>query len=327
MHNIDDLNTTHPLDRGRYNRHENMTAPIARFLVSRGVDFRFSTTVTDIIMDPPDTCHRVTAIKYENTSTPQKPTPGTITLAPNDITIACLGSIVSSEAIGTNSTPPELEIMEPKKDQDENWLLWLELCTKNRKFGNAYNFCTRLCKSRLEAFSVTLKSTRFFDAFVGLTGDQPGDAPLVTLKDSSWLVSVCLPAQPLFRDQPDDVQVFWGAAMHPENVGDYVQKPMLECSGQEIMTELLHHLRFPVQEILEDSITVPTVFPRLTATLLPRTAEDRPQVVPQDMANLALIGRFVEIPDEPASTTGFGVKSAYTAVQRLMGLAGNHGKH
>lgn len=300
--------------------------PIARFLVSRGVDFRFHTTVSDIIMDPLDECHRVSAIKCERAD---EPVTTTIDLAPNDIAIVSLGSSMSSSTAGTNTTPPELDITEHKKDKDENWLLWLELCTKNPKFGNAYNFCTRMPESRLEAFTVTLKSPTFFDRFVSLTGDQPGNAAVVTLKDSSWLLNVSLPQQPLFRGQTADVQVFWGYAMHPENVGDFIQKPMINCSGQEIMTELLHHLRFPVQEIIHDSITVPCVFPRITARLLPRAASDRPQIIPENMTNLALIGHFVEIPDEVVATAGYGVKAAQMAVRRVMGLqeSSNHGKH
>lgn len=145
---------------------------------------------------------------------------------------------------GTNTTSPDLDLMEIKRDLDENWLLWLELCTKHPKFGNAYNFCTRMLESRLEAFTVTLKSPEFFNQFITLTGDQPGAAAFVTLKDSSWLLSVSLPQQPLFQDQPPDVHAFWGSAMHPQKEGDFIKKPMVNCSGSEVMTELLHHLRF-----------------------------------------------------------------------------------
>lgn len=335
MHDVEDLSGPRPIDRGPFNRHEAITAPIARFLVSRGVDFRFHTTVSDIIMDPVDGCHRVTAIKCETAG--NQVTKTTIDLAPNDIAIVSLGSSMSSSTAGTNTTPPELDIMEPKKDQDENWLLWLELCTKNPKFGNAYNFCTRTSESHVETFTVTLKSPRFFEHFVSLTGDKPGNSAIVTLKDSSWLLNISIPQQPLFPNQPSELYVFWGYAMHPVNEGDFVKKRMLNCSGQEIMTEILLHLRFPIQgheeeEIIRDSITIPCFFPRMTATLLPRAASDRPQIIPENMTNLALIGHFVEIPDEVVGTAGYGVKAAQIAVRRLMGLEGeglsttNHSK-
>lgn len=274
-------------------------------------------------MDQVDERHRVTAIKCETAGKPVTKT--TIDLAPNDIVIVSLGSSMSRSIAGTNTTPPELDIVEHNKDQDENWLLWLELCTKNPKLGNAYNFYTRMSESRLEAFTVTLKSPRFFQHFVSLTGDKPGNSAIVTLKDSSWLLNISIPQQPLFRDQPSDVHVFWGYAMYPTNKGDFIKKPMVNCSGQEIMTEILCHLRFPIQEhegeeIIRDSITIPCFFPRMTATLLPRGVSDRPQIIPENMTNLALIGHFVDIPDEVVGTAGYGVKAAQMAVQRLMGL-------
>lgn len=334
MHDVEDLSDPRPLDRGPFNRHEAITAPIARFLVSRGVDFRFHSTISDIIMDTVDECHRVTAIKCETTG--KRATKTTIDLAPNDIVIVSLGSSMSSSTAGTNTTPPELDLMEHNKDQDENWLLWLELCTKNPKFGNAYNFYTRKSESCLEVFTVTLRSPRFFEHFASLTGDKPGDSAIVTLKDSSWLLNISIPQQPLFRDQPSDVHVLWGYAMYSANEGDFIKKPMVNCSGQEIMTEILCHLKFPIQEheeeeIIRDSITIPCLFPRMTATLLPRAASDRPQIIPEKMTNLALIGHFVEIPDEVVGMAGYGVKAAQIAVQKLMGLGGssmtNHSKH
>lgn len=316
MHNIHELNEPRPLDRARFNRHEAITAPVARFLESRGVDFRFHTTVNDIVVDPHDGRHRVSAIQCEKVDEPRT----TIDLGPNDIVVISLGSSTSSPATGTNTTAPALDLMEVKKDQDENWLLWLELCTKHPKFGNAYNFFTRMPESRLETFTVTLRSPEFFNRFIALTGDQPGTAAVVTLKDSSWLLSVSLPQQPLFQDQPTDVQVFWGYAMHPENVGDFIEKPMINCSGREILMELLHHLRFPLEAIIHDAITIPCVLPRMTAMLLPRTTSDRPQVIPEGTTNLALIGHFVDIPDEVVATADYGVKAAQMAVRQVMGL-------
>lgn len=317
MHNNHGLDDTHSLDRDRFNLHEAVTAPVADFLESRGVDFRFYTTVTDIIMDPRDECHRVSAIEWMKEDEPRK---GTINLAQNDIVIVSLGTIMSGAATGTNTTAPGLELMEIQKDLDENWLLWLELCTKHQKFGNAYNFCTRMLKSRLEMFTVTLRSPEFFNRFAALTGDQLGTVPFVTIKDSAWLLSVSLPQQPFFQDQPPDVQVCWGYAMHPEKTGDFIKKPMINCSGEEIMMELLHHLKFPLESIIRDSITVPCVLPRMTAMLLPRAASDRPQIIPEDMKNLALIGQFVEIPSEVVTTMDYGVKGAQMAVRQLMGL-------
>ena len=168
---------------------------------------------------------------------------------------------------------------------------------------------------------MTLKNnTQFFERFVQLTGDEPGTGTFVTLKHSSWLLTLSLPQQPMFPDQPVDVQVFWGYAAFPEKEGDYVKKPMLECSGEEIMTEILHHLQFPTEGILPGSITIPCVMPRKSAPLLRRDGSDRPLVVPDGMRNMAMIGHFVEIPNEVPVSMDYCVRGAQMAINHLMGL-------
>jgi oleate hydratase len=316
MHDIHDLSYPRALDCGLYNPHEAIVAPVADFLTSCGVDFQFNTIVSDIVMDPTSEQKRVSAIcAHREDERDHK-----IELSPNDIVIVSLGSTMSGTTAGSNTEPPSLELIEIEKDLDENWLLWLELCTKNPKFGNAYNFCTRMPESRLESFTVTLKDHEFFARFHELTDNQPGSAAFVTLKDSRWLISLNIPRQPLFPDQPDGVQVLWGYGLCPEAEGNFVKKSMLVCSGEEIMTEILSHLQFPVERILKNSITIPSVVPRMTATLLPRTCGDRPRVIPEGMENLALIGHFVDIPDEVVVTMDYGVRGAQMAVRQLMGL-------
>jgi oleate hydratase len=172
----------------------------------------------------------------------------------------------------------------------------------------------------LETFTVTLKDAEFFDRFVRLTSDEPGVGSLVSLKDSNWKISVCLPRQPFFSCQPDNVQIFWGYGLYPERKGNFVEKHMIFCTGKEIMMELLWHLGFPSESILNNSITMPCVMPRRTASLLPRTYGDRPNVSPEYISNLAVIGQFVEIPDETSASMEYGVRGAQLAVSQLMGL-------
>jgi oleate hydratase len=86
------------------------------------------------------------------------------------------------------------------------------------------------------------------------------------------------------------------------------------------MTELLWHLGFLSQSILKNSITIPSVMPRMTVSLLPRVYGDRPNVMPQGVTNLAVIGRFVEMPEETTVSIDYGVQAAQLAVSQLMGL-------
>ncbi|KAF4202959.1 hypothetical protein CNMCM8927_009400 [Aspergillus lentulus] len=312
-----DIQTHHPrpLDRVRFNLHDSVVAPIARFLQAQGVDFRFNTITTDIVVEPAQDPTRVTTLRTVTKSEREV----TIDLGPHDIMIVSLGSILSGASCGSNTEPPSLEMMEIEKDLDENWLLWLELATKHAKFGNAYNFCTRLRESRVAYFTVTVKNPSFFERILAIIGDDPATGSLVTLRDSSWLLTLSLPRQPLFPDQPDSVRVFWGYALDPENEGDFVKKQMLSCSGEEILTEVLHQLDLPAGDILPKTVTVPCVMPRWTSILLPRSNGDRPQVIPPGMTNMALIGQFVDIPEEVV-TMDYMVRGAQMAVHQLMGL-------
>jgi oleate hydratase len=308
-----ELKHVRQLDIGRYNTHESIIAPVAQFLLSRGVDFRFRTTVTDIILE--SSHQKVSTICAVHENEPQT----TIEVSQQDIVVVSVGSVMSGATTGTNNSPPSLELMETDKELDDNWLLWLELSSKDSKFGNPYNFCTRICESRQESFTVTLKNTQFFERFIQLTGDKPGTGTIVTLKHSSWLLSLILPQQPMFPDQPVDIQVFWGYAAFPEKEGDYVKKTMLKCSGKEIMTEILHQLQFPI-EWIQRSITIPCVMPRKSAPLLRRDYYDRPKVNPDGLKNMALVGQFVDIPDEMSVSMGYCVRGAQMAINHLMGL-------
>lgn len=96
------------------------------------------------------------------------------------------------------------------------------------------------------------------------------------------LMSIVVAAQPHFKDQPADQTIFWGYELYTDKVGDYVKKPMRDCTGEEMLIELLHHLHFEDQldEILSDVINViPCMMPYIDAKFQPRKMTDRPAVV------------------------------------------------
>jgi oleate hydratase len=67
-------------------------------------------------------------------------------------------------------------------------------------------------------------------------------------------------------------------------MGNVVDKPMTDCTGEQIMKELLFHLDFLVEEILPKSITVLCFSPLATSAILPRHHMDRPQFIPPNTA-------------------------------------------
>ena len=84
---------------------------------------------------------------------------------------------------------------------------------------------------------------------------------IVTVKDSSWLMSWTLNRQQQFHDQPKNQLCVWVYALFTDKPGDYVKKPMRDCTGKEICMEWLYHIGVPedqIEELAENSAnTVP----------------------------------------------------------------------
>ena len=134
------------------------------------------------------------------------------------------------------------------------------------------------------------------------------------------MMSIVLPHQPHFANQPADVQVFWGYALHPDRIGDFVAKPMSQCAGEEILRELAGHLNFDFLEAFSNTICIPCRLPYVTSMFMPRAAADRPVPVPKGCKNLAFISQFVEIPEDVVFTVEYSVRVAQTAVYELLGV-------
>jgi oleate hydratase len=203
-----------------------------------------------------------------------------------------------------------------------SWSLWEDLAKGRPDLGDPIVFNGHADLSRWLSFTVTFRDPTFFRLMEDFSGNEPGTGALVTFKDSSWLMSVVLAHQPHFRDQPKDITVCWGYGLFPGRAGDFVPKPMSECTGAEILEELCRHLRFTreLPLILETSTCIPCLMPYITSQFMPRRKGDRPPVVPDGSTNLALIGQFCEIPGDVVFTVEYSVRSAQIAVYTLLHL-------
>ena len=151
------------------------------------------------------------------------------------------------------------------------------------------------------------------------TGNSAGTGGLVTFKDSNWFMSVVLAHQPHFAGQPQGVQVFWGYALHPDRIGNFVAKPMSECSGEDILRELCGHLNFDL-DIMATANCIPCRMPYITSMFMPRAKSDRPLPVPANSVNLAFVSQFVELADDVVFTVEYSVRAAQTAVYQLLDI-------
>ena len=133
-------------------------------------------------------------------------------------------------------------------------------------------------------------------------------------------MSIVLRHQPHYTNQPADVQVFWGYALHGDRIGDFVAKPMAECSGTEILGELCGHLNFDPEATFANANCIPCRMPYITSMFMPRSHTDRPLPVPKNSKNLAFVSQFVEIPDDVVFTVEYSVRVAQMAVYELLDI-------
>jgi oleate hydratase len=60
--------------------------------------------------------------------------------------------------------------------------------------------------------------------------------------------------------------------------------------------------------------------PYITSMFMPRLHTDRPLPIPHNSRNLALIGQFVEIPDDVVFTVEYSVRVAQMAVYQFLNI-------
>jgi oleate hydratase len=151
-------------------------------------------------------------------------------------------------------------------------------------------------------------------------GSAPGSGGLVTLKDSGWLVSLSIFHQPEVIGQPPGTYLWWGYGLYPERKGDFVPKRMDECTGAEILEEVVRQLRFDplLGAIMASSKCIPCNLPYANNIWMPRRRADRPRAVPEGATNLGLIGQYAEVPQDIAFTIEYSARTAWEAIHLLL---------
>jgi oleate hydratase len=236
-----------------------------------------------------------------------------------------IGSLTENSDNGDHHTPAKLNVGPALA-----WDLWRRIAAKDPAFGRPDVFCAHIPETKWESATVTtldyripthIQKIAMRDPFSGkvVTGG------IVTAKDSSWLLSWTVNRQPHFKQQPKDQIVVWVYAPFVEKPGNFVKKPMKDCSGDEITQEWLYHLGAPVEDIpalaATGAITVPVMMPYVTALFMPRQAGDRPDVVPGGAIDFAFIGQFAESKQRDCIfATEYSVRTPMEAVYTLLGV-------
>ena len=304
------IETLAGVKRTIYNQYDSLVMPLQEWLESKDVRFVMDCKVTDLDFGSEDGQFTVTGIQCLRQGNSE-----VIAVNDGDLVFLQNGSMTDASSLGSMTNPPA----RLGKADSRSWALWEKLALGRPEFGNPAAFNSCIAQSCWESFTVTLKQSAFFDQMKQLTGNEPGTGGLVTFKDSNWLMSIVLAHQPHFANQPAGAQVFWGYALFPDRVGNFIAKPMAECNGAEILQELCGHLRFDLETVASANC-IPCRMPYITSMFMPREHGDRPPPVPRGSKNLAFVSQFVEIPDDVVFTVEYSVRAAQMAVYQLLGI-------
>lgn len=311
VHLFKTFDTMSGIYRTRFNQFDSIVRPLLKWLGDQGVTIELGTRVLDLkLADGVGTT--VEAIVVERRGSTSE-----IAVATQDLVMVTNGSMTANSTLGSTHMVPTLDT----SGSSGAWDLWETLAAKRNNFGSPKVFNTSVEDSTWESFTVTTKDPSFFHEMQRFSESEAGKGGLITFKDSNWLITVVLNHQPHFRDQPEDTYVWWGYALFPHKDGDFVKKSMAECTGKEILEEVLGHLPIDDKPAILDSATViPALMPYITSQFLVRRHGDRPEVVPNGSTNLAFIGQYAEVPDDVVFTVEYSVRTAWTAVAELLNI-------
>ncbi|MEG1004001.1 MAG: oleate hydratase [Clostridium sp.] len=303
------INTLEGVTRTPYNQYDSVILPLKTYLSNYGVDFNTSSTVTDLDFNKGEGI-TVTAIHVEEDGNER-----IIDLKDGDVCIMTAGCMTDCATLSDMNSAPKYE---PNGTISGD--LWSKISGKKPGLGNPEPFFGRPEETNWESFTVTCKGDKMLKLIEQFSGNIPGSGALMTFKDSSWLMSIVVAAQPHFTNQPMDTTIFWGYGLYTDRIGDYVKKPMRDCTGEELLTELICqlHMEEHLEEIMKSVVNViPCMMPYIDSQFEPRKMSDRPQVIPKGSTNFAMIGQFVEIPEDMVFTEEYSVRGARIAIYSL----------
>lgn len=317
IHHIGGLPDFSALKFTKYNQYESLTLPLYRWLLDQGVIFHFNTKVTDIDFDITPRRKQATRLHWI-----QNGNKGEVDLGPNDLLFMTIGSLTENSDNGDQHTPAKLD-----EGPAPAWDLWRRIAAKDPSFGRPEVFDAHIPETKWESATVTTLDRRIPEYIQKICKRDPFSGKvvtggIVTVKDSSWLMSWTVNRQPHFKQQPKDQIVIWIYSLFVDRPGDYVKKSMQDCTGEEITQEWLYHMGVPLADIPELAASgarcVPVMMPYITSFFMPRQAGDRPNIVPEGAVNFAFIGQFAESSRDCIFTTEYSVRTPMEAVYQLL---------
>lgn len=319
IHHIGGLPDLSALKFTKYNQYESLILPMVKYLEAHGVHFQYDTRVTNIVFDIKNGKKLAKEIICNHGGNEES-----IELTKDDLVFITNGSCTENSSLGDDNHAPQFN-----NSTGGCWELWRNIAKQDKGFGKPDKFCTNTKETNWESSTITTLDDRIPKYIEKICKRDPFSGKvvsggIVTVKDSNWLMSYTLNRQPHFKQQPKDQIVVWVYGLFSEVPGNYIKKPMRECTGVEITEEWLYHMGVPESEIhdmaTKSAHSIPCMMPYITAFFMPRTEGDRPKVVPVGSENFAFLGQFADTIRDTVFTTEYSVRTAMEAVYTLLDI-------
>ena len=321
IHHIGGLPDFTALRFTRYNQYESIILPMVTYLKDHGVQFYYDTKVVDVQFSLEPGKKQAAGITVDHKGAVE-----TIDLTEDDLLFITNGGCVESCTVGAQNKAAGFD---PTIKPGNGWDLWKRIAALDDSFGYPEKFCSQPELTNWESATITTLDEKIPQYIQKICKRDPFSGRtvtggIVTVKDSKWLMSWTLNRQQQFRAQPKDQLCVWVYGLFSDKPGDYVKKPMRDCTGREICMEWLYHLGVPVEDIAElaehSANTVPVMMPYIDAFFMPRAKGDRPDIVPKDAVNFAFLGQFAETGRDTIFTTEYSMRTGMEAVYRLLNI-------
>ena len=324
VHHIDGLPDFSALRFTKYNQYESMILPLVKYLENHGVKIEYGIDVKNVIIDTTLDKKIAKQIVYVKDGKEQ-----TIDLIEEDLVFITNGCCTDSSCYGDQNTAPDLSHL--KDGYGESWDMWKAIAAqaKHGEFGNPDVFCNNIEETNWMSATVATSNEEIIQHIINICKRDPRNGKvttggIVTVKDSTdnWYLSWTINRQPQFKSQDKNTVLVWLYSLSTNKEGNYVKKPMRECTGAEVAMEWLYHIGIPqneIEDLAHNACNTTTCFmPYIDAFFQPRKNEDRPLVVPKGAVNFAFIGQFAETPRDTIFTTEYSIRTGMEAVYTLL---------
>ncbi len=322
IHHIGGLPDFKALRFTKFNQYESMILPMCKYLEAHNVKFHYGVHVTNVEFDCSDPKNKLA----KRIDVLEDGKENHIDLTENDLVFITNGGCVENSTMGSQNSKAEYNT---ELKEGGGWDMWRKIAAQDPSFGHPDKFCSDPEATNWMSATVETLDQNIIPYIKNICKRDPFEGKvttggIVSVKDSSWLLSWTINRQPQFREQPKDHCLVWVYSLFTDRPGDYIKKPMRECTGKEICEEWLYHLGVPEDKIEEyatnSANTVPVMMPYIDAFFMPRAYGDRPDVVPAGSKNFAFLGQFAETPRDTIFTTEYSMRTGMEAVYTLLNI-------